>query len=169
MDIKKWASIFLTTVALYTASGVQELKAQTWEKLVFTMQELDAIPAAKLSPEQLQVVTLDQINKIRFSYDKAPLQIDTTLSKIAQDYANKQIFGHTPEDLKTRLENEWYIYLYASENLSDLSHAASATIPLAIQWQEESALHKKNLLNEKAWYVGMGFCEGILVVIFTNK
>jgi len=133
MDMKKWASIFLTAIALHTTPGVQELKAQTSDKLVLVTQALDIIPAVNLSFDQLQVVTLDQINKARSLYNKAPLQIDTILSKIAQDYANKQIFEHTPEDLKTRLENELYPYKYASENISDLSHAPSATISLAIK------------------------------------
>gem|GEM_PF-6245106 len=39
------------------------------------------------------------------------------------------------------------------ENISDLSYAPSATIALAIQGQEESPLHKQNLLSEKVSYV----------------
>lgn len=169
MDIKKWIWLGATAFMLHTTPAMQQLKAQTADQLAINIHAWDTVPAAKLSPEQLQIETLKQINQTRAAYNKAPLQLDTSLSKIAQDYADKQQFDHTPEDLKSRLVNGAYQYVYASENISDLSYAPSATVALAIQWQEESPLHKKNLLNEKATYVWVGFCNGIFVVIFSKK
>lgn len=169
MNIKKWISLAATAFVLHTTPAIQELKAQTSDELTISIGGLDTVPVAKLSPEQVQTLALDQINKTRQSYNKAPLQLDTSLSKIAQDYADKQQFDHTPQNLKTRVESAWYQYIRVLENISDLSHAPSATIELAIQGQEESPLHKNNLLSEKVTYVWVGFCQGILVVMFSDK
>lgn len=167
MDVRKLIWLAATAFVLHLTPAIQQIKAQTSHQL--SIDALDTIPAASLSPDDLQVITLDQINKIRASHNKIPLQLDTNLSQIAQNYANEQKFDHNSQDLKTRLENGWYIYTYASENISDLSHAPSATISLAIQEQEHSPIHRKNLLNEKAYYVWVGLCEGILVIIFSRK
>lgn len=169
MNIKKWISLAATAFVLHTTPAIHELKAQTSDELTISIGGLDTVPVAKLSPEQVQTLALDQINKTRQSYNKAPLQLDTSLSKIAQDYADKQQFDHTPQNLKTRVESAWYQYIRVLENISDLSHAPSATIALAIQGQEESPLHKNNLLSEKVTYVWVGFCQGILVVMFSDK
>lgn len=169
MNMKKWASMFLTAIALHTTPGIQKTQAQTADQIVMTVDSLDSIPALKLSPQQLEIVALEQINQTRALYNKAPLQLDTNLSAIAQEYANKQIFDHTPVDLEIRMESAWYNYTYASENISDISHAPSATIPLIISRQSESFFHRKNLLSEKASYVGIGFCEGIIVIIFAKN
>jgi len=169
MDIKKRISLGATAFMLHTTPAIQELQAQTAGQLTMAVTDLDTLPAIKLSPEQIQVVALEEINKTRQSYSKPPLQLDTSLSKIAQDYANKKIFDHTSEDLKTRVESAWYKYIRVLENISDLSYAPSATIALAIQGQEESPLHKQNLLSEKVSYVWVGFCQGILVVMFSDK
>lgn len=169
MDIKKWIWLGAAAFMLHTTPAIQQLKAQTADQLAINIDTLNTVPATKLSPEQLEIMALEQINQTRALYNKAPLQLDTNLSAIAQEYANKQIFDHTPVDLEIRMESAWYNYTYASENISDISHAPSATIPLIISRQSESFFHRKNLLSEKASYVGIGFCEGIIVIIFARN
>ncbi len=130
--------------------------------------------------QQITTEILALTNQDRQDNNLPILEINATLSSAAQDKANDMIannyFSHYGLDGKEPwdwIDRGEYAYLYVGENLAmNFSSASSAHLALM-----ESALHKKNILNNDYQDIGLAVASGeidgedttILVELFGSR
>jgi uncharacterized protein YkwD len=104
---------------------------------------------------------LSRINGLRKDRMLAPVQLDPTLTSVAQSYseqmASQNFFAHVAPDgtdLKRRLQSAGYRYRAAGENLGLAAGAVAAEISI-----ENSPGHLRNLIDERFTHLGIGIAQ----------
>lgn len=121
--------------------------------------ELTSVPATKRELSVSPAEAASKINAYRAKRGLAPLSVDPTLNRVAQETANElaardQLVTslHTDRGLMVRLDKIAYPHSAAAENLG----AGYPTLDWAIKGWQGSKGHNKNLLKERMTHMGIG-------------
>lgn len=122
--------------------------------------------------QQIREGILNKVNEVRLSLDLQPLQLDDTLSLIAEVYVwyldRTGDFSHTTQDgvtFEDRIKTSGYPFALAGENLAKWYTDIDAVMKA---WMESPA-HKDNIVNPSFRDMWLAYKNGYRVQIFGIK
>lgn len=184
--MKKIGLTIALATQLFFSSAAQQISQQHKDSLYTTIisPSLRDSLISDLNLDQIRDWLLDGMNSERQSMNNKyhtqqykPFATDNILNQVAQNYAEHMVstgrFDHIDENWKNaKARVEVLIprvsveYAEIGENLAKWQHTINDIIST---WMHESSSHRLSILSGITNYVGIGYCNGICVVIFGTK
>ncbi len=156
-----WGIIFMLLLLAFSQNAFSE------ESEIGPVQQSEKIG-------KMETLILSEVNEVRKSHDKPPLEGDETLNRIAREYSRKMIrkdfFSHSsPSDqmVSDRLTQAGLDFHMVAENLAMNRNVDKPAKDLVAEWMD-SPSHRKNILNGEYTLSGIGIWREKDLYYFTQ-